>query len=160
MKKKYLLIKFESVRKKNVPLIAGLRENGILSAVYTEDAEIADKDVLAAIKPAYIIVLSDKRKALDTLMNTNKLKAEDIIVLDKLSEKAIRTERVRFMESLYDKALNGKASKADIKLLDKYLATGFKGDYEADEKGMFPKDLKKGVLSQDGLYDLLENIDG
>ena len=64
------------------------------------------------------------------------------------------------MESLYDKALSGKASKADIKLLDKYLSTDFKGDYEADEKGMFPQSLKRGVLSQDGLFDLLENMDG
>ena len=29
-------------------------------------------------------------------------------------------------------------------------------DYEADERGELPADLKRGVLSQDGLYDLLE----
>ena len=28
-------------------------------------------------------------------------------------------------------------------------------DYEADEKGLFPNNLKRGVLSQDGLYNLL-----
>ena len=29
-------------------------------------------------------------------------------------------------------------------------------DYEADERGELPPDLKRGVLSQDALYDLLE----
>ena len=29
-------------------------------------------------------------------------------------------------------------------------------DYEADERGEFPPDLKRGVLSQDALFDLLE----
>ena len=28
-------------------------------------------------------------------------------------------------------------------------------DYEADEVGTLPEDLKRGVLSQDALYDLL-----
>ena len=28
-------------------------------------------------------------------------------------------------------------------------------DYEADERGELPPDLKRGVLSQDALYDLL-----
>ena len=32
-------------------------------------------------------------------------------------------------------------------------------DYEADERGELPADLKRGVLSQDALYDLLSEID-
>ena len=31
-------------------------------------------------------------------------------------------------------------------------------DYEADKRGELPDDLKRGVLSQDGLYDLLHQI--
>lgn len=31
-------------------------------------------------------------------------------------------------------------------------------DYRADEKGLFPDNLKRGVLSQDGVYDLLERL--
>ena len=31
-------------------------------------------------------------------------------------------------------------------------------DYEADEKGLFPHNLKRGVLSQDGLHNLLEEL--
>lgn len=32
-------------------------------------------------------------------------------------------------------------------------------DYTLDELGMLPPDLKRGVLSQDGLYDLLRRLD-
>jgi hypothetical protein len=31
-------------------------------------------------------------------------------------------------------------------------------DYQADEKGELPSDLKRGVLSEDGLWNLLSNI--
>ena len=33
-------------------------------------------------------------------------------------------------------------------------------DYEMDEKGLFPADLKRGVLSEDGVYDLLSALAG
>ncbi len=32
-------------------------------------------------------------------------------------------------------------------------------DYEADEKGLLPKDLKRGVLSEDGVYNLITELD-
>ena len=31
-------------------------------------------------------------------------------------------------------------------------------DYELDEKGMIPSDLKRGILSQDGFYNFLTDI--
>ena len=48
--------------------------------------------------------------------------------------------------------------KADYEALDTYMHSGlWKQDFEADEKGLLPKDLKRGVLSEDGLYDLLSH---
>ena len=70
----------------------------------------------------------------------------------------LRTERVRRMEELFNLAKAGKASKAQIDVLKNYLNDGFLGDYEADEEGMFPRDMLRGVLSQDALYDLLEEL--
>ena len=47
--------------------------------------------------------------------------------------------------------------KKKAKLLEKYYTSGeWQIDYEADEAGKFPADMKRGVLSQDGVYDLLE----
>ena len=40
--------------------------------------------------------------------------------------------------------------------LNEYMNSGqWLSDYEADEEGIFPADLKRGVLSQDALFDLL-----
>ena len=156
--KKYLLLKLEDIKKEDAPLIAELRGIRVFTAVYTEGLEVKDTEEITAIAPPYCLTASGKAKALNTLMKTFKLKAEDIIVPDKVNEKSIRTERVRYMESLYDKALIGKTKKDEIEILDKYLSNGFMGDFEADENGMFPKELKRGVLSEDGLYDLLENL--
>ena len=41
------------------------------------------------------------------------------------------------------------------KLSDYYGSTAWMEDYESDEAGRLPKDLKRGVLSEDTVYDLL-----
>lgn len=49
--------------------------------------------------------------------------------------------------------------KVDIDRLTEYLESGaWREDFEADEAGLVPVDLKRGVLSEDGLYDLLADI--
>ena len=58
-----------------------------------------------------------------------------------------RIERIKRMEAYYD-------------ALREYMDSGlWLSDYEADERGELPKDLKRGVLSEDGLYDLLTEIE-
>lgn len=42
------------------------------------------------------------------------------------------------------------------KLSAYYSSDAWKRDYAADEAGLLPKDLKRGVLSEDGIYNLLE----
>jgi len=90
-------------------------------------------------------------------------------------------ERVSFYEVLFDEvsaAKDKRSSDMDLKvpqsganagmdsqpgeialklrILDDYYTSGqWREDYEADEKGLWPEDLKRGVLSQDALYDLL-----
>ena len=41
-------------------------------------------------------------------------------------------------------------------LVSYYESKEWKNDFEDDEKGIFPKDLKRGVLSEDGIYNLIE----
>lgn len=49
--------------------------------------------------------------------------------------------------------------KVDIDRLTDYLDSGaWKEDFEADEAGLVPQEMKRGVLSEDGLYNLLEEI--
>ena len=81
-----------------------------------------------------------------------------------------RIARIKRMESIYDEIryvfqtnkdqlyINDTLQK-NLELLKDYYENGqWLLDYEADERGELPKDLKRGVLSQDGLYNLLEEI--
>ena len=49
------------------------------------------------------------------------------------------------MEKLFD----------EMKVLNEYSSGEWKKDYEADEQGKIPKDLKRGILSEDALYNVL-----
>ena len=67
-----------------------------------------------------------------------------------------RIERVEKYERLFDAAA-AMHDPETLALLDTYYTSGeWREDYEADERGELPPDLKRGVLSQDALYDLLE----
>ena len=77
-------------------------------------------------------------------------------------------ERIRQMEEIYDKALEimDKAKEDPDSLLDfqceiskledYYTGKLWMKDFELDEAGKLPADLKRGVLSEDGIYNLLE----
>ena len=62
-------------------------------------------------------------------------------------------ERIQYMEALYDLAL--RTGEISGELIAYYESGQWLRDYEADERGELPRDLKRGVLSQDGLWDLL-----
>lgn len=48
-------------------------------------------------------------------------------------------------------------AKADIAALTSYYGSDdWKQDFAADEAGRLPKNLKRGVLSEDGIWNLLE----
>lgn len=79
-------------------------------------------------------------------------------------------ERVQQMELYYDMVWNVLDTEPEllyqdadvqkmIKELNEYMENGlWLEDFECDERGELPKDLRRGVLSQDGLYDLLTEI--
>ena len=78
-----------------------------------------------------------------------------------------RTERIQNMERALDasaaavKKLSEAmdeyegAQKAIKSLFDYYGSSLRMQDYEADEAGKLPEDLKRGVLSEDAEYDLI-----
>lgn len=78
-------------------------------------------------------------------------------------KKLTAIKRVCRMERYYCELI--MASKSLIKrktiirkkhILEEYMISGlWLKDYELDEKGKFPDSLKRGVLSEDGLYNLL-----
>ena len=78
-----------------------------------------------------------------------------------------RIERITLMESLFDKSEEVvKRLEAALKDFDElehdiakleayYNSPQWRKDFEADEAGKLPADLKRGVLSEDGIYDVL-----
>lgn len=66
-----------------------------------------------------------------------------------------RIERVQYYEGLFDEAVRTHDPEK-LRILETYYTSGaWREDYEADERGELPTGLKRGVLSQDALYDLL-----
>lgn len=68
---------------------------------------------------------------------------------------AARLARIADMEAAFDRA-STRPGEADMQLLTAYMDSGdWRRDYEADEQGRIPGNMKRGVLSQDGLYNLI-----
>lgn len=64
--------------------------------------------------------------------------------------------RITQMEKLYDALCAGTIGPEDQRRLTDYYESGaWLRDYERDERGELPPELKRGVLSQDGLYNAL-----
>ena len=66
-------------------------------------------------------------------------------------------ERITYMEALFDRARSERVMPRE--LMDYYTGGQCLADYEADERGELPPDLKRGVLSQDGLWDLMAELE-
>ena len=62
-------------------------------------------------------------------------------------------KRIEYMEALYDHAR--ETGEISPELIAYYESGQWLKDYEADERGELPRNLKRGVLSQDGLWELL-----
>ena len=78
------------------------------------------------------------------------------------SRVAEQSARLREVTKAFRQAREGlealEAQKGNIAKLEEYLATEWKADYEADEKGEISKAVARDVLGQDTLYNLLEEI--
>ncbi len=76
--------------------------------------------------------------------------------------------RITAMEEILDEALRRMDAaeerpqalldyQSEVKELSEYYSgPDWKADFALDEAGLLPKDLKRGVLSEDGIYDALE----
>ena len=79
-----------------------------------------------------------------------------------------RIERIRRMEEKMDAVLSAAVEleralegweqvRPALEELTAYYDGGdWISDFRADEAGLLPEDLRRGVLSEDGLFDLLE----
>ena len=80
-----------------------------------------------------------------------------------------RIDRITHMEGLLDKSVeviarleqaieDFDAIQPDIAELEAYYTSPqWRKDFEADEAGKLPKNLKRGVLSEDAIWNVLED---
>ena len=127
--------------------------------------------------PQYILLRDEYRDAIKTLLErgiVNKDQEGRFYLTEQCSGKhdtntsASRISRIEAMEQCFDKVKQAleqweraqeeyRASHESIEKLNRYMDSGqWKEDYEADERGELPASLKRGVLSEDALYNLLE----
>jgi hypothetical protein len=76
-------------------------------------------------------------------------------------------ERIEYMERLFDFVIEARKEQHTnqeksariqeaLRILAEYYGSDeWKQDFADDEAGRLPKDLKRGVLSEDGLWNLL-----
>ena len=61
------------------------------------------------------------------------------------------------MDALEKKIEEYEAFQAEIRKLEAYYTSPqWKADFAADEAGQYPDKLKRGVLSEDGIWNMLE----
>ncbi len=86
-------------------------------------------------------------------------------------EQTEQLQRIAHMEELYDKSRETvdnlframqqyRVLKNEIKeLVDYYQSELWMADFETDREGLIPKDMKRGILTEDAIYDLLADVD-
>lgn len=80
--------------------------------------------------------------------------------IERISLMEEKADRVRnALDQLRDAAELYKEILPDVKDLERYYETVWRDDFEDDEKGKFPPELKRGILSEDALYNLLTDFD-
>ncbi len=79
--------------------------------------------------------------------------------------------RIKHMEEAFDTSIDAVSSLIEAlskydgaleklkEVSDYYGSDEWLEDLETDENGLLPSDLKRGVLSEDGIYNMLEDND-
>ena len=87
-------------------------------------------------------------------MDKNKKQIARIRKMERRLDRAQAT--VKRLSAALDK---WEAVQDDIDALDKYYSSGeWRQDFEDDEAGRLPTELKRGVLSEDGIWNLLTDV--
>ena len=121
-----------------------------------------DSELTAVVRSRQLHIYRNGKKVLVLAGKS----APKIIREDAICE-LLQIERIKWMEQRFNNALAGikdgstdslKAIKEDVAELRKYYdSESWKQNFAADETGKLPPDLKRGVLSEDGIWNLLSD---
>ena len=135
-------------------------EDGIYHSLWT--AMQNDKELTAVVRSRQLHIYRNGNKLLVLAGKS----APKIIREDPICE-LLQIARIKWMEQRFNHALAAikdgsavslKAVKEDVAELSKYYGSElWKQDLAADEAGKLPPDLKRGVLSEDGIWNLISD---
>ena len=135
-------------------------EDGIYHSLWL--AMQYDSELTAVVRSRQLHIYRNGKKVLVLAGKS----APKIIREDSICE-LLQIERIKWMEQRFDKTLTAikdksadslNAIKEDVAELSKYYGSElWKLDFAADEAGRFPSGLKRGVLSEDGIWNLLSD---
>ena len=121
-----------------------------------------DSELTAVVRSRQLHIYRNGKKVLVLAGKS----APKIIREDPICE-LLQIERIKWMEQRFNHALAAikdgsavslKAIKEDVAELSKYYGSElWKLDFAADEAGKLPQDLKRWVLSEDGIWNLLSD---
>ena len=88
-------------------------------------------------------------------------KPESAARIRRITEMENRLNRIGTALKIAELCPDGlEAVREDVRALSAYFEGPlWREDFEADEAGLLPQDLKRGVLSEDAIYDLLTEYD-
>lgn len=103
--------------------------------------------------------MDELKKASSTKARASAVNDEIQHAICRVEEMESRFEQLAQVVSELSAALDKYADAGEsLKALDAYYGSDeWKSDFAADEKGLFPKDLKRGVLSEDAVWNLLSD---
>ena len=135
-------------------------ENGIYYSLWIAMQD--DPELTAVVRSRQLHIYRNGKKVLVLAGRS----APKIIREDAICE-ILQIERIKWMEQRFNNAMatikdgsadSLKAIKEDVAELSKYYGSElWKLDFAADETGNLPPDLKRGVLSEDGIWNLLSD---
>ena len=135
-------------------------ENGIYHSLWI--AMQADPELTAVVRSRQLHIYRNGKKVLVLAGKS----APKVIRKDSICD-LLQIERIKWMEQRFNNALAAikdgavdslKAIKEDVAELSKYYRSElWKQDFAADEAGNLPPNLKRGVLSEDGIWNLLSD---
>ena len=112
--------------------------------------QMYDKNVVGEFHVLQLFLYFCRRKHKCLIMRKNN-------IVSRIEQMERRFDAARAAVDEMDAALQRYAeAEKDIEALAKYYDGGqWRSDFEADEAGLLPATLKRGVLSEDGLWNLL-----
>ena len=135
-------------------------EDGIYHSLWIAVQD--DPELTAVVRSRQLHIYRNGKKVLVLAGKS----APKIIREDSICE-LLQIERIKWMEQRFNNALAAikdgsavslKAVKKDVAELSKYYGSAlWKLDFAADEAGRLPSGFKRGVLSEDGIWNLLSD---